>query len=108
MLAFTLQMAAPPSAISINHKQILSALDVFNLQNRTCKSFFLQNGLFPSEHDSSGGQWSWSVCVFDDEFYYLLHYISLSLSKQKYIPQQCSVIDVILIHILSLLQIINI
>ena len=37
MLAFTLQMFDPPSAISINHKQILSAVDVFNLHNRTSK-----------------------------------------------------------------------
>ena len=95
MLAFTLQMAAPPSAISINHKQILSAVDVFNLRNLTSQSFH-RNTIEV-------------VRVYiDDVFYYLLDYLSFNLSKQKYIPQQWGLIDVILIHILSLLQIINI
>ena len=53
MLAFTLQMVDPPSAISINHKQILSAVDVFNLHHRTCRTVVR-------------GQ---CVCI-DDVFYY--------------------------------------
>ena len=71
MLAFTLQMAAPPSAISINHKQILSAVAVFNLRNLTSQSFH-RNTIEV-------------VRVYiDDVFYYLLDYLSFNLSKQKH------------------------